>query len=113
MIRNLFMAVAVVVFVAMCALIWVNRGSEKIVTGAVTAIIPFALAVILGVLVFGGEPSIVETFSTNFFYDHERKLPLASGWLAHRRSDLSHSLPSRPQRSRRYDRNSLPRATTR
>jgi hypothetical protein len=96
MMKNLFIVVAAVVFLAMCGLIWVNRGSEKIVTGAVMAIIPFALAIIMGVLVFGGEPSIVETFSTNFFYDHERKLPLASGWLAHHRSDVSPFLPFAP-----------------
>ena len=55
-------------------LVWINRGSEKIVTAALPIAVAALLGIYLAIFVFGGEPPVIARFGATYLYvqaDHE------------------------------------------
>lgn len=75
------MAVFFLVTICIFVLVWLNRGSEKILTAVIPIVIAALIGVVLAVFVFGGEPPVTEIFPSSFLYKISNKMPADLPWV--------------------------------
>jgi len=74
-------------------LVWNNRASEKIVAAVIPVSVAAIVAVLLAILVFGGEATIREDFRTSFVYRMSDKTLLKLPWTLAQHTPLAVSHP--------------------
>ena len=75
----------ILIFLGLCLLgvahlVWENRGSEKIISTVIPAVLGAAAAILLAVFVFGEQPSLDATFPVAFHYVSATRLPWFAPW---------------------------------
>ena len=71
---------AFVVVATLFAFVWMNRGSEKVITAVIPIAVAAIVAIGLSIAVFGVEPSMSEVFPTTFTYRIDTRMPADLPW---------------------------------
>ena len=71
---------AVIAVATLFVFVWMNRGSEKVVTAVVPIGVAAIVAIVLSIAVFGVEPSISEVFPAAFHYQADSLMPADLPW---------------------------------